>query len=406
MKFSIKAPLFILIILGIFCFSCNDTHTHVDHDHPHESDHEENHTESEAHGHEEEEIALNKLQMQKIGLELGGFEQKNLKSVIKVNGVLEIPPQNKASVSSLLQGIVKKIHVRPGQYVKRGGLLASIQHTELVDWQEQLLVAEGELTFLTKEHERQKSLVEKEIAAQKQFEKVSSDLKIAQAHRLALRSKLNMVGINPDKIGEKMISTIGLRSPMGGFVKHIGVNTGTYVQSNQELFDIVDNHHIHIDLRVFEKDLPFVSIGQKIDFSLQSKPGEVMQANIFSIGKAMNEQDRTVMVHAEIDYKGDQLLPGMYVEARIIKSNQTVMALPESAITKDKGLDFIFIKEETSGDETHFQKVQVITGGKDIGYIEVDPMISLTGSEEVVVKGAFFLMAQTKKGEGGGGHHH
>lgn len=400
------------VALSLLLPACGNKAQSDDHGHEHPEGfvHEEDKAQADSHAHEEEEggeeVALNLLQMKKIGLELGSFEQKNLKAVIKVNGVLEIPPQNKASVSSLLNGIVKKIHVRPGQYIRKGGLLASIQHTELIDWQEQLLVAEGELVFLRKEYERQKSLVEKEIAAQKQFEKVSSELKIAEAHRMALRSKLSMLGINPDKIGDKMISTIGLRSPMGGFVKNIGVNTGAFVPSNQELFDIVDNHHIHIDLKVFEKDLPFISIGQKIDFSLQSKPGEVMQANIFSIGKAMNEQDRTVMVHAEIDNKTAQLLPGMYVEARIITENQTVTSLPEAAITSDKGLKYIFIKEETMGDETHFKKVQVITGGKDIGYVEIDPMIRLTGKEEVVVKGAYFLMAQTKKGEPGGGHHH
>ena len=69
-------------------------------------------------------------------------------------------------------------------------------------------------------------------------------------------------------------------------------------------------------------------------------------------------------------------------------------------------LHSIFIKEESTGNETHFKKVQVITGGRDIGYVETNPMMRLSGKEEVVVKGAYFLMAQTKKGEGGGGHHH
>lgn len=409
-----KNILYILFSLSFIFVSCNKKNPPDDHGHEHPEGfvHEEDKEEMDSHGagghaeDESEEISLNLLQMKKIGLELGGFEQKNIKAVIKVNGVLEIPPQNKASVSSLLNGIVKKIHVKPGQFIRKGGLLASIQHTELIDWQEKLLVAEGELVFLRKEHERQKGLLEKEIASQKQFEKVSSELKIAEAHRMALRAKLKMVGLNPDKVAENIVSIIGLRSPMGGFVKHIGVNTGAFVQSNQELFDIVDNHHIHIDLKVFEKDLAFISINQKIDFSLQSKPGEVMEANIFSIGKAMNVQDRTVMVHAEIDNKGEQLLPGMYVEARIITGKETVTSLPAEAITSDKGLDYIFIKEETSGNETHFKKVQVITGGRDIGYVETDPMIRLTGKEEVVVKGAYFLMAQTKKGEVGGGHHH
>lgn len=354
----------------------------------------------------EEEIALTAMQMSKIGLKLGNFEEINLKGVIRVNGVLELPPQNKASVSTQLGGIIQKIHVKPGQYIRKGGLLASIQYKELLDWQEELGVVEGQLLYLRKEHERQKGLVEKEIAARKQFEKVESELRIAETRRKALRSKLGLLGLNADKLEGELISTLGLRAPIGGFVKDINVNTGTFVQPHEVLFDIVDNHHLHIDLKVFEKDLPFVSLGQKIDFSLQSDPGKIMQARIFSISKAMNEEDRTVMVHAEIDNIDEHLIPGMYIEARIIVEDQKVMALPESAISTDKGLDYIFVKEETSGMETHFKKVQVLTGKRDIGYVEAEALERMTGKEEIVVEGAFFLMAQSKKGEVGGGHHH
>lgn len=385
-----------------------DAHAHEGEAHAHEEDehgHEEGAHEGETH-EEGEEAELTALQMEKIGLTLGGMEQKNLSSTLKVNGTLEIPAQNKASVSTLMEGRVVRIYVRPGQYIKKGGLLASIQNPDFIEIQQKLEATEGELIFLEKEYERQKTLVEKEVAARKQFEKITSDLTVARANRKGLRSKLSMLGISPDNKSDQFVSSLPIRSPIGGYVRMIEVNTGAYVKSDQELFEIVDNHHIHIDLKVFEKDLPFLKIGQAIDFSLQSDPSKVRKASIFAIGKALDEQDRTVTVHAEMDNKNSDLLPGMYVEARIITENQTTASLPEAAVIADKGLFYIFVKEEEHGDVTHFKKVQVLTGEQEIGYIGITPLEPLAADAEIVIKGAYFLMAQTKKGEAGGGHHH
>jgi len=354
----------------------------------------------------EEEISLTAIQMSKIGLKLGSFEEINLKGAIKVNGVIESPAESKARVSAKLNGIVKRVHVEPGEYVRKGGLLASIEYPDLLNWQEELGVVEGQLLFLEKEYERQRNLVDKEIAARKKFEKTESELRIAEAKQKALHSKLRLMGIDPERENKELISTLNLRSPIEGNVQEININIGTFIQPQRVLFEVVNNHHLHIELKVFEKDLALVSIGQEVEFSLQSDPSNNMKTKIFSIAKSMDEEDRSVMVHAEIEEPGEKLIEGMYVEARLIVDDQKVLALPESAISTDKGLNYIFVKEETSGLETHFKKVQVLTGKRDIGYVETEALERLTGKEEIVIEGAFFLMAQSKKGEVGGGHHH
>lgn len=403
---------YIYLILSICVLSCKqDMHTD---DHTHGAEDAHTHTHEETHAHtasddhaEEEEIVLNSLQMKRIDLELGAMEKKNLSGTIRANGVVEIPPQNIASVSSLLSGRVQKIHVKMGQYVKKGSILASIQYPELIDWQKELLIAEGELIFLEKEYERQKALLEKEIAARKKFEKVESELRIAQAKKKGLEAKLRMLGLNPQKDRDQLISSLAIRSPISGSVNAINVNTGSITRAQQVLFDILDTHHVHLSLKVFEKDLPFVELGKDIAFSLQSKPAEGMKARVFSIAERMHEEDRSIDVHAEIENEERKLLPGMFVEARIIKETTTVQALPASAISTDKGLEYIFVKEEQIGNETHFRKLAVMTGKKDMGFVEIKALEKMTGKEEIVINGAYYLMAMSKKGEeGAGGHSH
>ena len=393
----------ILFIISFLFFTC--THTHddsADGGHSHGEDDPTHEEMEEAHG--EDEVGLTALQMEKIGLKLGGFEQKNLKSTVKVNGELELPPQNKADVSAMVAGKITQISVQPGQRVKKGTVLARLQNPAFIEWQQQYLETEGELLYLNKERTRLKDLVAKEISPKKQLDKIESERAIAQAKLKELKAKLQLLGL--DIPSDKLYSTIALRSPMDGYVRDIKANTGVFVQPEMSLFEIVDNHHLHIDLKVFEKDLPYIKEGQIIQFSLQSQPDELMNAYIFAIGKALNRAQRTVDIHAEIKEEKANLLPGMFVEARIILGDKKVPTLPDDAITVDKGLFYIFVKEEVHEDETHFKKIPVLKGVTDFGYTEVKLLESLPENAEIVTEGAYFLMAQSKKGEEGAGHHH
>jgi len=81
--------------------------------------------------------------------------------------------------------------------------------------------------------------------------------------------------------------------------------------------DVLDNSHLHLDLFVFEQDLPKVKVGQNIDFSLTNLPGKNFTANIFSIGSAFENQTKTVPVHAEITGDKSGLIEGMNVTGLI-----------------------------------------------------------------------------------------
>lgn len=396
--------IFLLFILSLSLFACTHSHDHADEDgHHHDDETEHDHDEMEAE-HHDDEVGLTTLQMEKIGLKLGGFEHKSLKSTVKVNGELELPPQNKADVSAMAAGKITQISVRPGQRVKKGTVLARLQNPDFIEWQQGYLETEGELLFLNKEWTRLKDLVAKEISPKKQLDKIESERAIAQAKLKGFKSKMQLLGI-PTPTGD-LLSSISLRSPMNGYVREIKANTGVFVQPEMSLFEIVDNHHLHIDLKVFEKDLPYIKEGQIIQFSLQSQPDELMQAYIFAIGKALDREERTVEVHAEIKEEKANLLPGMFVEARIILDDKKVPTLPDDAITVDKGLFYIFVKEEVHETETHFKKIPVLKGLSDFGFTEVKLLETLPENAEIVTEGAYFLMAQSKKGEEGAGHHH
>ena len=408
MKNLISKIVFVNVLLSVLFWSCHDTsdgHAHDENGNHVDAHEEDSHTAEEEGG---DEVELTKEQIQKIGLKYGTFENRNLQSTLKVNGLLELPPQNKANVSSMAAGKITRINVQPGQYVRKGATLATIQNPDFIEWQQEYLEVEGELMFLEKEFVRQMDLVKKEIAPQSGLDKIESERAMAKAKIQGLKSRMKVLGLPIPTAGDSDLkSFLTVKSPLNGFVRVIKVNTGIFVNPQQDLFEIVDNHHLHIDFMVFEKDLPFVKKGQMISFSLQSQPKNVMQARIFAIGKSIDKSNRSISVHAEMVDDKTELIPGMYVEGRIILEDRKVPALPEEAVALDNGLYYIFVKEDEHDNEVHFKKVPVLKGVDDFGFFEITPLEKLAESAEIVVDGAYFLMAQSKKGEAsGGGHSH
>jgi cobalt-zinc-cadmium efflux system membrane fusion protein len=369
-----------------------------------------------------EEVHLLRQQMDVMEIELGTFRYLSLSASVKANGQLELPPQNKASLSAVMGGRVRSIEVVEGDYVRQGQVLATLEDPRFVEMQERYLSAKSRLAYLENEYRRKKSLHEDSLSSAKAFQEAEAEYRSAAATVRALETSLRMLEIDPAALDSgAFLREVPVRSPINGFVRLVEVNMGKYVQPEEEMFEIVDNDHIHIDLKVYEKDIARVHQGQPVLFTLTSSPDSVFRGSIFAVGKAFERDPKAVVVHAEIDNKYGNLMPGMYVDARIVTRSDTVRALPDDAIVSDGGLHYIFVRKpgeghvhphdhEPGADSHHdayaFLKVEVNTGLSDIGYTEVVPAYKLQDDVQVVTRGAFYLLAEMKKGEGGHGHHH
>ena len=201
----------------------------------------------------------------------------------------------------------------------------------------------------------------------------------------------------------------------------VEINIGKFVDPASEMFEIADNEHIHIDLHVYEKDVNAIKIGQKVLFSLSSNKGVNYEAEGFAIGKAFENDTKSVRVHAEIIAKKHNLLPGMYVNAVIVTDPKTRRVLPDNSIISEGEHESIFIqtiqKEDTQETHEHehqrhrhnatkvsFLKIGVSTGNSELGYTEILATDSIPVNEGIVIKGAFYLHAEMKKGEAGHVH--
>lgn len=369
--------------------------------------------------HEEGLVSLTAMQREAIGLKLGEVQTKNLSSHVKAPGKLEVPPQGKASISTLLGGNVYEIGVIEGDKVQKGQTLALLENPEFVELQVDLQAKASQLYFLQKKYERKQNLYEQQVGSGKAVEEAKANYLSAKAQVEGLKAKMNIFHLDPQKIiNGEIYRYIPIVSPISGFVKEVNINLGQFVSPQGILFGVVDPSHIHADLMVFEKDVYKIEKGQKVRINIANAPEEQYVAEIFSVGKTFEEDPKAVHIHAEIIGSTEGLIPGMYVEGRINVNDTSVLALPESAIVSAGNESFIFVKTGTSrakenaastenneAQETWtFKMVPVVTGVKDQGWVEVKLFEALEDGAQIAYNAAYKLISEKNKSETG--HHH
>jgi len=340
-------------------------------------------------------IRLTEAQIKAIDLQTGGLEERNLRTSLKVNGKLVLPPQNQAQVSSLSGGIVKSIRVKDGDFVRSGQVLATLQNNDVVQWQQEFLENKSQLHYLEAEYARQKSLRADSINSEKTLQQVENELGVARARQTGIRIRLQGVGIRAEGLTPETVrSEIGIVAPIEGYIHHVNVTMGKYTDANSALFDIVDNRALHLDLTVFEKDVHKLALEQRVLFTDANDPLHDHPATIYSLDKAFQDNQQAIIAHAKITERTETLLPGMYVEARIQVDKYQAMALPDAAVVSNGDDHFIYL--ETA--PRVYRQVAVRTGASDLGYTEIVPLSELPKGARIVTKGAYYLLSESTKG--------
>jgi cobalt-zinc-cadmium efflux system membrane fusion protein len=356
-------------------------------------------------GHEEKEgvVEITTQQAETIDLEMEPLEERSLGNNIRVTGRLELFPQDRANISPYVGGNVSSVKVIEGDEVRKGEVLAYLEHPDIITMQQEFQEKNDELVFLEQDFQRKKTLYEKGVSSGKEFQMAQSKYRSTTSSVNALRAKLRLLQLNVDEIAEgKIYSAIPVVTPISGFVDEVLISLGDYVAPQSKMFAVSDNSKIHLDLEVYEKDIPKVKKGQKIFFSVASKPDELLTAEVHSIGKTFEEDPKALHIHADIDNKNRDLLPGMYVEGRIVQGENKSPAVPEEAIIQEGESSFIFVLDEDNVPEKgkiRFKMLRVAVGINDLGFVAITPLETLPENAKVVIRGAYTLSSERVKGE-------
>jgi membrane fusion protein, heavy metal efflux system len=308
-------------------------------------------------------------QKKNADLSVAPAEQKIISSVLRLNGVIDVPPQNKVSISVPLGGYLKESKLLPGMHINKGEIIAEMEDPQYIQLQQDYLIAKTKLGFLETEYARQKELNMSKASSDKILQQTESDYTAQKILAKSLSEKLRLISINPDALSESTLSrNIHIYSPITGYVSKVNVNIGKYTKPEEVLFEIVNPQDIHLVLHVFEKDMQALSIGQKVIVYTNSNPEKKYDCGILLMGKDFSA-DRSLEIHCHFKNYDASLIPGMFMNAEIEFQYEKAFVLPDEAIVTNENRKYVFI--EKRGDE--FEMAEVKTGKSEKGYTQIIP---------------------------------
>jgi cobalt-zinc-cadmium efflux system membrane fusion protein len=266
-----------------------------------------------AHKEDKNTVEATAAQYKAIGIDLGSADQKNLSGLLKVNGFIDVPPQNLVSVTTQMGGIIKSTPLLQGSSVSKGQVIAVLQNQDYVQLQQDYLESKSQLELSDSEYKRQQALAQQNVNSQKVLQQSKAQYQTMQARANALKQRLRLINISPESLTAGNIrSSVNIYAPISGYVTKVNVNTGKFVAPNDVMFEIVNSSNLHVELNVFEKDAEKVKPGQKVRFNLSNDSTDRI-AIVQLVGREINP-DKTVTVHA-IAKGSVKFIPGTYLKA-------------------------------------------------------------------------------------------
>lgn len=381
-------------------------------------------SEEHEHGYSDHEsettlASVTEEQMKSIGLQLGKIQRKALTATLRVNGNVNVPNANKAMITSLYGGVIKKLNVDVGNAVKKGEVIATLVHPQFIQLQEEYLNLADQLTLAEQERDRQQLLTEGNVGARKNLQQAEVEYNKLKTRQTSLREQLQLMGVDVNSISpSRLWSTLSITSPVNGVVGEVFAKQGSFVDVSAPLAEVIENSRLHVDLNVFEKDLPNLKVGQQIHFVQTNNPGKSYDAYIYAIGAAFESDSKSIPVHCTVGGDKAGLIDGMNVSALISMDAEMSMAVPDEAIVDAQGKSYIFLiadkspelhehekhghgdvkpdaadKHSAHENTTNFERIEVVKGTSDMGYTAITPVRTLNEDSQIVIKGAFFVNA-------------
>ena len=310
-----------------------------------------------------------------------------------LNGTCTVNPDvsREIPVVSIASGRVVDVHVRLGDYVKKGQLVMEVQSTDVSGAYDQYLKAVTDEHLANTQLERAKILYDKGAIARSQLEIAQDTEDDAKTDLAATQQQLHVLGVDKDHPGE----TVKVYSPASGFIIQQNVTeaatAGVTYSGSATAFTIADLSHVWIICDVYENDLSTVHLGQTADIRLNAYPDRVLTGKVENIGAILDPAIRTGKVRIQVENPGDLMRVGMFATATLHgKRPETYVAVPASAVLHLHDRDWVYVpmgdgkfrRVSVQGGNMLPDKMQEITSGLNAGQQVVSNALELQNSSE------------------------
>ena len=336
-------------------------------------------------------VSLTKEQATLAQLVMAPIELGRMKGTAHLNGVIDVPPTGIASVSMPLGGYVQDINLIPGNFVKKGAVLATVKDPAFIQLQENYLASKAKLNYLQQDLDRQKLLLNQEAVSKKSYQQIQADYNAMNIQLRALSEQLKLINIQPENLTpENMSSLVRLTAPISGYITKVNINRGKYVTPSDVLLEIMDPNDINAAITIYEKDIANFKVGMKGTVTLTQDPSKNYSVSILAVSQNINE-DKTGLLHCHFANTPKNVLPGMFLTADIVVETNEAVLIPIESVQRFQGKDYIFIQQ--ANNEFEAIVIEINQSNKEFVSVKNTEAKSWIG-KSLVVKNAFSLLGK------------
>lgn len=309
-------------------------------------------------------VMINPMKQQLIGIKQYMVQKRNLIKTIRTVGRVQYDERLLNEVNLKVEGWVEKLYADfVGKYVRQGESLFKLYSPELLNAQEEYLLATSGRT--------------------------GSQLKASA------KTKLLLWDITEDQIKQldqtrKPMTLVEIQAPSSGYIISKSIIEGGHIKPGQTLFTIADIKKVWVLGDIYEIELPFIKLGQKVKVTSQSMPGKLYPGKISHIYPNLNPKTRSVKIRIEMDNPDEKFKPDMFTNIHIEIDQGVQLAVPESAVLQSGVRNVVF----SSKGKGMFVPKEIEIGSLINGYYPVRK--GLADGEVVVSSANFFLDSESK----------
>ena len=287
---------------------------------------------------------------------------------INLQGKVQVDERNISELTARFGGRIEKLFVNyTGQYVRKGEKLASIYSPALLSAQKELLEAIS-------------------------FKESRPGLYTAAKGKLKLWDLTDKQIAAIEEKGNPQ-AYFNILSPITGTVSMRHVALGDYVKEGKALFKVVDLSKVWVMFDAYESDLPWIKLGDEVNFSLKANPGKKYSAKVTYIDPFINAKTRVAKVRIEVSNKNGVLKPEMFAQAVLesdIAENSSAIIIPKSAVLWTGKRSVVYVKVQDRESPSFLYREVVLGPEAGSSYVITE---GLEEGEEIVMNGVFKIDA-------------
>lgn len=347
---------------------------------------------------EDNVVTLDAQVRHRLGLAFGQSENRRIVLPVRTPGMVAFDERRVTRLKPRTSGRVLTLSVQPGDRVKAGQTLATLDAAGVLDARNGLAAAQaslGEAQATEKVAEtnlkRGSDLVRMGGVAQAEVDRRQVDLAKAHAATLSAKSQVDLYRAQYERLAPAPGEDPGVSaivSPIDGVVTMAGITLGEVVDTNRDAFTVADPSQIQVLANLYGPDIATVKAGDPATIEAPVTAHSRFEGRVQSVNAAIDPMTNTAPARIEIANPDGTLRANMFVSVEISADlGREGVTVPAGAIQQTEGGPIAFVR---IGDD-RFEKRDLTLGVQRTDWVEVKSGIQ--AGETVATQGSFGLKA-------------